>query len=323
MNEALQRSTADELAPRISVIVPTYRRSDFVLRAVQSVRVQTIEDWELIIVDDNDPTSSDRMATQAAVEGLLADPRVRYVRHDANKGGSAARNTGIRHARAPFIAFLDDDDEWASQKLDLQLARIQLAPPKVALVYCQIRIINTETGRQRMFRSDGRSHSVHDLLRRNTIGSTSSILCRATALHDVGLFDESLPARQDLDLYLRLAEKYEFAFIDEPLVTLYLHGRPSIGKDARSSVIAHERFAYKHRALIASDPDRLRLVRYQLGSHLVAAEQYSEARSVLMKAWRAKPTDTDVMVRLMMTYGPTRRAASYVKWALHRLRRPR
>ena len=222
--------------PTVSVVVPTYRRPEFLRRAVASVMSQSVTSWELIIVDDNDAAHEDRRDTEAIVASYASDSRIRYVRHDRNRGGGAARNTGVRASTAPFVAFLDDDDEWHPEKLALQLDRIEGGPIDVALVYCRVRVVRGESGRVTIRPTDGRSHTVRDLLRRNTIGTTSCIMCRTSTLLEVGLFDEALPARQDQDVYVRLAQRFQFAFVDAVLVTLHVHGRPRISTDADGSL---------------------------------------------------------------------------------------
>src|SRR5688572_28062706 len=92
--------------PAVSVVIPVYNRPDAVRRAIQSVLGQTDQDFEIIVVDDG---STEAVAAAVA---SIPDRRVRLIRHDRNRGGSAARNTGIRASKAPLVAFLDSDDEW-------------------------------------------------------------------------------------------------------------------------------------------------------------------------------------------------------------------
>lgn len=302
--------------PRVTVVIPTYRRPDFLERAIASVTSQTLSSWELLVVDDNDPDSPERRDTEAIVQRFTSEPRLRYLRHEQNRGGGAARNTGIHAAKGPFIAFLDDDDEWHPEKLARQLAIIEDAPPKLVLVYCRVRVVVAVTGREHLSRTDGRSHSVRDLLVRNTIGTTSCVLCRTNALRDIGGFDEALPARQDQDLYLRLARRHEFGFVDAVLVTLYVHGRASISTDAANAIRAHELFAQKYRDLIEADPTTVKALLHQQGKYLIAAERFGEARAVLMRAWRSDPYDVEVFARLAQTFALPRGLLRTAKWAL-------
>ena len=102
-------------SPVVSVIIPTYNRAHLIGRAIRSVLDQTYQDWELIVVDD---ASTDDIP--GIVKGFT-DGRVKYIRHDENKGAAAARNTGIQAARGAYIAFLDSDDEWLPEKLERQV----------------------------------------------------------------------------------------------------------------------------------------------------------------------------------------------------------
>ena len=116
--------------PRVSVVIPTHNRAEWLPRAVASVLAQTWTDFELLIVDDH---STDETP---ALIARFADRRIRSFRHERNMGQSKALNTGIEHARGEYVAFLDDDDEWLPGKLAAQVALLDAAPPEVGLVYC-------------------------------------------------------------------------------------------------------------------------------------------------------------------------------------------
>ena len=116
-------------SPRVSVVIPTRNRAEWLPRAVAGVLAQTWTDFELLIVD----RSTDETP---AVIARFADRRIRSFRHERNMGQSKALNTGIKHARGEYVAFLDDDDEWLPGKLAAQVALLDAAPPAVGLVYC-------------------------------------------------------------------------------------------------------------------------------------------------------------------------------------------
>ena len=98
--------------PEVSVVITTYKRPEKLGRAIKSVLNQSLKDWELIIVDDNNADSPFRKETGAFMEGYLGDSRIRYIKHEKNAGAPAARNTGIKAAMGAYIALLDDDDEF-------------------------------------------------------------------------------------------------------------------------------------------------------------------------------------------------------------------
>jgi len=295
-------------APRVSVVLPTYRRPQQLARAIATVQAQTITDWELIVVDDNDPGHPDRLHTEQALAQHLVDTRVRFLRHDENRGGSAARNSGIRAARGAWIAFLDDDDEWHATKLERQLELSDGSASDVALVYCRSHTLHNGTGQESAYRSEPDKCDVRGLLRRNHIGGTSCVMCRADALHEVGLFDEALASRQDIDLYVRLADRYAFAFVDAPLVTMNLHADGRISTNLRSKVKGHIQFYEKHRELIEADPIALRTRLKEIGRFLLASHDLVAARRVLSRAWSLEVLDGVALRRLLLTF-PTVRSA--------------
>ena len=101
---------------KVSVIIPTYNRAKLIKRSILSVLNQTYQNFEIIVVDDG---SADD--TKSVVESFN-NPKIRYIRHDINKGQSAARNTGIKNAKGKYIAFQDSDDEWLPEKLEKQMS---------------------------------------------------------------------------------------------------------------------------------------------------------------------------------------------------------
>src|SRR5262249_19547313 len=155
---------------------------------------QTYQDFELIVVDD---ASSDN-TVQVVAE--FTDERIKLIRHELNKGGSAARNTGIRASNSNFIAFLDDDDEWLPEKLSKQAKILLSSPPDVCGVYCGY--ISVSKGElQGEYHPTKKGNLSKDLLARNCVGSASAVLLKRECLIKVGLFDESLPCSQDYDLW--------------------------------------------------------------------------------------------------------------------------
>ena len=119
----------------VSVIIPTYKRCDMLPRAIASVLGQTYKNVQAVIVDDNDPDTDWRRTTEAQMLQYDGDARVKYVRHEKNKNGSAARNTGIREADGDIVCFLDDDDWFLPAKIEKQVEFL-LSHPEYRAVYC-------------------------------------------------------------------------------------------------------------------------------------------------------------------------------------------
>ena len=294
--------------PLVSIVLPTYRRPTYLERAIASVLVQSYPDWDLIIVDDNDDRSDDRRRTEASARVHMRDERVRLIGHDRNRGGSAARNTGARHAAGEYIAFLDDDDEWLPTKLERQLETFRAGTNDAAAVFTAFVHVSHEGEGERLQIPRILEPLVPILLCYNAIGPTSIMMVRRDALSSVGGFDETLPAKQDVDLYVRLAEAYRFDVVLEPLVRFHRHGDASIGKDSRAAVEAQRAFARKHAARIDAS-DSVRKHRLIEGARvLLAAGQMRAARRDLIDAMRIHLMDTDAALLLAASYlGPLTR----------------
>lgn len=101
--------------PTVSIIIPTYNRSKTIKRSINSVLYQTYDDFEIIVIDDGSSDGTDKVIKE------FNDSRIKYVRHELNRGASAARNTGIKLSRGKYIAFQDSDDVWVPDKLEKQM----------------------------------------------------------------------------------------------------------------------------------------------------------------------------------------------------------
>ena len=196
--------------PRVSVIIPTFNRCGKVVRAIQSAVEQTFIDREIIVVDDG---STD--ATQNTVD-QFPDP-IKFIAHSSNLGVSAARNTGIRHSNSPYIAFLDSDDYWLPEKLKVQ---IEFLETHTNVQVCQTEELWIRNGRRvnPMKKHIKPSGNIFEPSLKLCLVSPSAVMIRRSLLDEVGLFDESLPACEDYDLWLRIACRHPVHLIDQPLI---------------------------------------------------------------------------------------------------------
>jgi len=208
----------------ISVIIPTYNRQDVLPRAVASVLKQKDVCLELIVVDDGS-TQKQEMGELGAENKKLKKacsplPRTRFFRHEINKGPAAARNFGIRQARGEWIAFLDSDDEWKPGKLKAQLDFFEKNPD---YEICQTEEIWVRNGTRV---NPMKKHKKYGgwIFRQCLplcIVSPSAVMLRRRLFDAVGLFDESLPACEDYDLWLRVASRYPIGLIEAPYLVKY------------------------------------------------------------------------------------------------------
>jgi glycosyltransferase involved in cell wall biosynthesis len=204
--------------PKVSVIIPTYNRAHLFLGAVNSALNQTFQDFRIIIVDD-----ASKDDTSSIVRGL-DDKRIQYIRHAGNRGEAGARNTGVMNSDAEFIAFLDDDDEWLPEKLQLQVALLDRCPSRVGGIYTGFYAFDKASGKmlgQRV--PTKRGYIYDDMIVENAVGTSSTVLLRRECFERFGLFDEDIAWGLDYDMWIRISKGFEFEFIKDPLVKYHVH----------------------------------------------------------------------------------------------------
>ena len=195
--------------PAVSVIIPAFNRAWCLRETLQSVLDQTFKNFEVIVVDDG--------STDGTPDLLHEFPQIRVHRWEDNRGVSAARNRGIAMARGEWICFLDSDDRWVKNKLQVQVDWMQAHPDCQSCYTDEIWIRN---GARVNPRNKHRKYS-GDIFRQCLplcIISPSSIMMRASVLETIGGFDTDLAACEDYDLWLRLASRYPVEFIPEQLI---------------------------------------------------------------------------------------------------------
>ena len=194
---------------RVSVIIPTYNRGWIIKEAIDSVLAQDFKDFELIVVDDG--------STDNTLEIFNSFPYDIKVLRQSNYGVSAARNRGIAEASGRFIAFLDSDDLWLSQKLSVQIEFFNQTPD--ALI-CQTEEVWIRNGirvnpKKRHKKPSGMIFEPSLAL---CLVSPSAVMIRRSLFEKVGGFDETLPACEDYDLWLRISCRYPVYLIETPLI---------------------------------------------------------------------------------------------------------
>jgi glycosyltransferase involved in cell wall biosynthesis len=221
-NPLLDRDSAEtQSSVVVSVVIPVFNRPVVLRRALESVAAQDIGNLEAVVVDDGSVDASAVIKATDGIKGLS----VRVVRHEANLGGAAARNTGVRNAKGRYIAFLDSDDEWLPGKLAEQLEVARHQPDDNWLVYCQSLVMTSErqggcdVWPQRCMRYD---EPVGDYLfaARGFIQTSSFFLPRS--LVEKIPFSEGLRRHQDYDVLLRFEfADCRFLMVPKPLVVVH------------------------------------------------------------------------------------------------------
>jgi len=201
--------------PLVSVIIPVHNRPVQLRTAIQSVFNQKFQDFEIIVVDD---------CSIKPVQPIIGDlKQVRVIRHAVNKGAASARNTGIRNARGDLISFLDSDDYWLPEKLDLQVGYLNNHPEVGAVTTGFYYIAEEEKSieipaKQR----DWYRHFCNGML----LSPGTTLMVRKMLMLDC-LYDENFPRLEDLDWALRFSKDHLFDVIQKPLAVVNQGRKPS------------------------------------------------------------------------------------------------
>lgn len=210
----------------VSVIIPTYKNRGGLNKSIDSVLSQDCPNLlEIIVVDDNDPNSEFREATASIMKQYEGNEIVKYICHEANKNGAAARNTGIRASHGDYIAFLDDDDLFLANKLNKQVAYLDKTS-NVDAVYCFAQR-KGKTVSTKIIEGDG----TRDILLLQSNLFTPSLMFRRKALETINGFDETFRRHQDYDLMLRFFNAgYYIGCVQEVLIEIGLNEGENIPK---------------------------------------------------------------------------------------------
>ena len=263
------------IAPTVSIIVPTKNRAEYFAQAIQSALHQTFEDFEIVVVDS---ASTDN--TRTIVENFK-DKRIRYIRQDEDRGQSASRNEGVKHAKGEFVAFLDDDDLWFPAKLDKQLRKI-LKNPNVGLVSTGRISFKDGFNVIKVFEPFVNGKSFFSVLRKNCVGNCSTVMVRKRCFEKVGGFDENLPCVEDHDLWIRIAKKYQVDCLKEPLAWYRVHGK-NVSFDSRRIIKAKQIMFRKYAGYLKSYPRIRRFWHYKNFVGYLKLRKFMEATKELLR----------------------------------------
>lgn len=215
MRKNVSNQSTNEESDFVTAIITTHNRYELLLKAIDSVLAQTYKKLELIVVDD----ASDENKEEAIRK--LYQNRVNFIRIEKkdSKGGNHARNVGIQHAKGNYIAFLDDDDMWLPQKIEMQVAYLK-RHTDCGMVYCNMIRFN-EGGESKGNPNPKNQGDCSKICLYDILCTTSSIMCTKEILENVGEFDENLRFWQETDLVIRVAQVTKIGYVDECLVRYF------------------------------------------------------------------------------------------------------
>jgi len=234
-----QRTADTPDDPIVTIVTPTYNHAEKLPRAIESILDQTFNNFEYIIVDD---ASTDN--TKSIVESY-DDERIHYVRHKENRGGSAARNTGIIKARGRYVAFLDADDEWLPGKLAAQVKCLEERTEDWVAVYCDV--VSKQRGADKYVRQAvsqalqvtgltppepntkyGGKQLIREILTgRLSVGGGTTLMVRTETARHINGFDTVFYRHQDLEFLLRVLKQGKLAFVNEPFAVIHESSDPN------------------------------------------------------------------------------------------------
>ncbi len=203
--------------PKVSVVIPAYNAIAYLPKTIASALQQSFQDFEIVVVDDG---STDGTCEWVA---SLADSRIRSAIVQSNGGCASARNRGIRETKGDYIAFLDADDFWEPEKLEKQV-RILDSHPSVGLVNTWISNIDDQ-GKpiEKLGKPTAEGQVWASVIEENPVMCGSAPMVRRQCFEAVGEFDQALLSAEDWDMWIRIAKRYEFAVVKEPLVRYRIH----------------------------------------------------------------------------------------------------
>lgn len=197
---------------KISVIIPTFNRKNYISRSIDSVLSQSAPVDEIIVIDDG--------STDGTAEFVRRQyPSVNIISQE-NKGVSAARNLGIKMAQNQWLAFLDDDDQWLPHKLEKQVELLQ-HNSDVKLCHTEERWIRRGVRVNQMKKHQKFGGNIYQKCLPLCAISPSSVLLHKSLFKEVGLFREDLPACEDYDMWLKICARYPVAYVESECIIKY------------------------------------------------------------------------------------------------------
>jgi len=290
----------------ISVVLPTHNRKTrgFLKESIESVLKQDHKDFELLIIDDGSTDGTSELCKLYA--SREAANTVRYI-YQKNGGVSSARNNGIRCARGEYVAFLDDDDIWLPQKLSEQMNLIESrGDDRFGLCYTALELITEQsarTGEIQSLNADG--FVFREMLYKNLVVCTSSVIVPKKIFDVVGFFDESSSHAEDYDLWLRISKKYNIYSIDKPLV-LYRRHKNKLSQDL-DKIEQNSLCAVKAvmQGLSEAEQNMVLNANYRRrAAYRLWREEYVVFRQHIRKARLYGPVGLDLRLRFFLSYFP-------------------
>ncbi|MFH1442351.1 MAG: glycosyltransferase family 2 protein [Candidatus Omnitrophota bacterium] len=281
----------------VSVIIPTYNRANLIGRAVKSVLAQSYPNFEIIVVDN---ASCDNTVE---VINSIVDKRIKFIRHNVNRGPAASRNTGLKNSNGDYITFLDSDDEWLPEKLFCQLDVFKNDTDGIGLVFTNgfNEAINTMAITEPIpsgIYYDPHKDKFYPL--RKLITTLSSWMMPSEVTKKIGYFDESMIAWDDGDYLARIAYEFPVYFLNKDLV--FWHAcKEHLNMMNMNLINGKELFLKKNYNFLKTDKEYLFKFYRSLGKDLLLFNK-KKARTYLFEAFKLNPIDSSTISKIIKTF---------------------
>lgn len=228
---------------KVSIVIPTYKRFDYLERLLKSIEKQTFKDFEVIVVDDCSPNVNDYNDVIEKYNDIFNE--FIFIKKEQNMGAPHSRNIGIKRAKYNLIALVDDDDEWLPLKLEKQVEVFKNSDKSIGLVYTWTKVFNEEGELIHYYKSEIEGSVIKEILQECFIPSPS-VMVRKQAIIDAGMFDETFPSCQDWDTWTKIFENgYQCKVIKENLTIYHKHSKGSIGV-SKNALYGYKKYYTKH-----------------------------------------------------------------------------
>lgn len=294
-----------EKQPLVSVIIPTYGIPIFLKKAIESVINQTLNDWELIIVDDNNPDTEARKKTEEILLLFSEDRRIKYIKHECNRNGAAARNTGLVAAKGRYCAFLDSDDEYMPERLQKCADALETAEGSIGGIYTGCKFVRGGKVYRIVEKIPSGNFLVETLACTFMFCTGSNIFMRMEVVRELNGFDERFIRHQDYEFLARFFENYDLKAIPE---TLVLKNNENLNvPNFQKNIDVKKMYINKFKRIIDSLP--VKKQDYIYGSHCIALAniaastgKWKEAMRYSKRANEYKQTSMKTKMKLLLLY---------------------
>lgn len=264
--------------PLVSVIIPTYKRVDFLERAIKSVLNQTYRNIEIIVVDDNNPDTEYRLETSKLMKNYMSlYSNIKYLLLDKNSGGCVARNTGLKESTGKYVNFLDDDDMFYPEKIEKQVIKFESSNEDLAVVGCFANIKDNDGNVKRVEKVEVKGDVFLKQLAYNVCTTSIALINREICIKSGGFI--KIPSSQEHLFFIKIFEVNPYYdYVSEPLIDIIHHDGERVSNNINKPLGAIELFNYVKTYFNKLDENKIKSISIEhyeniLRSFLVAKDR--------------------------------------------------